>query len=211
MSNILPNFLSTQQIVDFKTAFNNALNLQTTKDIEIEIRIGTIIDTFTSQRIEVNSTHPILIKTPAPNMRFESGVDDSTFNHIINKFKDFPSEKIQDQITLLKYARITYVDGEIKECINKRKIKNYNIYLPGFDYDLRLGISREEKVPFKPFSKTMIISQRERDRTTFKIKDYSLDFTVVNYNNKKKYEVEVEVKNMDFDREEFLNVVYNLL
>lgn len=198
------------QYKDFTTSLIEILKSKSGDDLEIEIRFGTIKDSFTRERLNIESLHPILINSNNPQLRFIPGVTESDFENLITKYMNYNSTKIKDRIVIHKLGRYTFENGEIKESIKKIKLKTYDIYNPDSSYDMRLSISREKKIEFVPITERGTIKERLRERTKFDLDDLCLDCTIVNSEKDTLYEVEVEVVNQKYDIANFINTVFQV-
>lgn len=78
---------------------------------------------------------------------------------------------------------------------------------------MRLSICREKKIKYKDGLESKQIGERIRERTSFEIMDYSLDCTEVRSGGGGEgvcYEVEVEVKGVEYSKEEFIETVFRV-
>ncbi|KRH92519.1 Cyclin B, kinase-activating protein [Pseudoloma neurophilia] len=181
------------------------------KEIEIESRLGKLIDTFTSERLRIASMHPVILEN-SNDFRFETGVRSGDFEKIKKLFSDLESVKISDKTFSHQGMRKTVCNG-VEKTIKKSRLLALNIYLPDKAYDLRIAVAKEVEMP--NFMKKGGF-ERERDRETFKIDNLQYDFTIINelYRNnqtsEKIYEVETEMINADGDLDDFLRSTINL-
>lgn len=117
-------------------------------EIEIEIRFGKIMDKDTSERMDLDVLHPMLMEELAENYFFVSGVDEKDFNNIQRKYKDHKSTDTKDRVVFYNKNRYRCINNKIVDCIRKVKISHHHIYNPFLDYDIRISISNEFKMKF---------------------------------------------------------------
>ncbi|TBU07368.1 beta chain of mRNA capping enzyme [Hamiltosporidium magnivora] len=210
MNEKLPSEFLNKNDDTFSKFYNEFMSIKDTENLEIEGRIGTIIDKFTNNRIKLNCPHPIILKSNS-NYRFQSGVTQSYFEDKICKLEELNFSTVNDRVVLSKGIRYLYEGDKLISCQKKYKEKTIDIYLPGSVYDIRISFNREisvESEKSKHFVKNLI---RNRKRKSFLFHEYSLDFTVVENECKDvTNEIEVEVKDFGFSKLEFLDILINL-
>lgn len=195
---------------EFTETLREALQSKKGEDLEIEIRFGILQDPFTRERLSIACLHPIVINTKPSQLRFIPGISESDFNSLMSKFMDYEHSTMNDRIVIHKLGRYSFVNGEINEAIKKTGLLTYNIHNPGSPYDMRLSISRETKIEFVPITDRGAIKERLRERTSFKIRDISLDCTVVKGDKGITYEVEAEVVNPNYNIDEFIQTAFKI-
>ena len=98
----LPNCLLKEQQNGIYDAFNAIFDRKFDKLIEIEARLGNIIDRQTGFRINLGVKHPIVFSTPNIEFMFTSGVSDSAFLQTFINFLVIISCIIQRKLLLLR-------------------------------------------------------------------------------------------------------------
>lgn len=218
----MPSF--KQIVLDFLTN-NNVPNA------EIEARLGQVMSKITQQRLNYDISHPVIFETIPFDLNFVSGVK---YEHLVSFKKrvfgmdyeksNFRRER-RDQTTISdRFRKIeTFYSSEKDDGVsvtyqNKSKIKEILIYMPHCKYDVKISISVEKKVDESEFKPENIKLQRERHRESFLCKDYVFDVTrIKNKILKPKemeieqtFEIELEVLNINYNKEEYLTMVFNL-
>lgn len=154
-------------------------------DIEIELRIGQIIDDS-----------------------FKSGLNSEHFYNIIkeklNSCKDW-SKVLHTKTDELNYngiRKITHFNGKKiakSSCIKKQRLKNINLKYKNTPYDIRISVSKETDSETRIKTGTL----RVKERDSYFYKDYRFDLTKVTQteNTLKSiiYEFEVEFINLEND------------
>lgn len=178
------------------------------EEIEIESRLGKLTDVFTGEKINISAIHPVIFKQEK-NMRFETGVHTNDYDKIKEIFKERDSVKTQDRTSSYKGMRTT-VSGDQTLTIKKTRLLVFDIYLPDCPYDLRIAVSKEQKMPNVNTKEGKF--ERERERESFKIDNLQYDFTIVKSlaQNETQYEVETEMIESSGDVEQFLRCSLNL-
>ncbi|KAF7684399.1 mRNA-capping enzyme subunit beta [Astathelohania contejeani] len=198
-------FKSNQKLIqEYLTEF---LVITDTKNIEIEARAGTIMDKISDSRLQLDTPHPVILKSLPPQCHFISGVSEATYERAKKRFEDVTGNTVSEKDVVRQGRRDTYRDGNLVASIKKTRINCVNIYMPGCSVDLRISISREE--PADKHTSKNVITTRNKLRTSYEVKDYRVDFTEVDCVGEKNKEIEIEVINDKFKKEEFINFVMN--
>ncbi len=190
--------------------------------IEIEARVGKIISKITNKRLNYLIEHPITFEELPSELFFESGVEEKDFKlikeficgleNLISKF---------DKVTICDKIRKIEEISNGKEDLNvvfqkKTKIKSLDIFLPKFQYDVRVSISLESEVSPNEFKIKSGQICRHRERESLEIGPFVFDFTKVSklneksIKNNKNYEIELEIKDFKDGLVDFSKIVYNL-
>lgn len=189
--------------------------------VEIEVRLGRIVNKITTKRINFEIQHPIVFESLPNEYRFTSGVEKHDFGIIKHAlFPDTVPTVVQDRVTVSRSVRKIEQDGSTRY-EKKVKILTIDMYLPDMLYDVRVSVSREVVVDQKEFSighqSSSYYVQRDRDRESFLCNEYSFDFTkILNARREnaedspRTYEVEVEIKDSGFKKAEFVAIAMNL-
>lgn len=193
------------------TALKKALEFVESKNLEIEIRYGTIIDIFTQERLNIGAQNLVIVTPNTTRTKFISGVTNVQFENIRRKFGSYDYQSVIDRIIVHKNGRYTYVDGKIKSCIKKQKKKTIDIHNPFSGFDMRISFSIENEIPMVPIKDKISVVERNRNRESVIFDKYSLDFTVVDCRGKLTYEIELEVVDLKFDKDEFINFMFYII
>lgn len=162
-------------------------------EIEIEARIGQIRSNVTGRRLILNTLLPVLFKRMPKNTIFDSTVDANTFYKAITTMNG--NEKYTEDIVhqTNKLRKIIQGDKEIYQ--EKIKMATMDVYLPGWDWDVRISISKE--IPRnKPEGGCIWTRKRIRKRKSFISSTRIADFTEVKAERNTKattYEIEWEM------------------
>ncbi|ORD99756.1 hypothetical protein A0H76_232 [Hepatospora eriocheir] len=176
-------------------------------NLEVEVRLGYLIDKITHTRVELNVMLPIVYNSITPFYYFKSGVSQTDFQNYLSLFKSMTPTVYNDTVSInsSNIRKIKVKDSEDVIFEKKVRLKDITIYMPSNDYDLRISISREEiKEKIVPFTTNFI---RERERKSFKMNDLTLDFTTVKNKGSKDaiYEIELEGRTKKYDIKNFIN------
>lgn len=211
----LPEILSRNEkdIAYFKRILYNILQLKSYKDIEIEARVGTITSVITRKRMSFKTEHPIVFSRLPNDYCFESGVEQKDYM----KIKDIivGSNKTENRSDIVVICnKIRRIESE-NEVVYEKKIRLnvIDLYLPDFKYDVRVSISREEKVDKKDFQSKHNAITRKRERESLCLGPFSFDFTKANKimeQNANVFEIEAELKDPETGMADFISVVFNL-
>lgn len=186
------------------------LSVKERENIEIEARLGKIVDINSNERISLSTPHPVLIKSLDGNYRFRSGVSEEAYDRILSRFKDNEHKRVLDRVIVHKNGRYTFIDGKISSSIKKVRLKSFEIYNPYSEYDIRVSIRVEHPIEFKPIVDKRAIVERNRDRTSFLIDGFSFDFTNIQSRDRMSYEIEVEVVDLSYNKDDFISIMMNL-
>ncbi|KAI5135848.1 polynucleotide 5'-triphosphatase [Nematocida ausubeli] len=201
-----------------------ALPEKLSSSMEIEVRLGTIMDKSTQKRLAVRVLHPCIMER-TDTLWFEATVSESDFHllqgHFSKMFEESESKLIID--TLLHGMR----RSETKEIngapvhkesviIKKKKMFSLDIFCPQSKYDLRIGLS-EEIVQKDTIGMQVLGNVREKRRTTYTHPLFVVDVTEVKSrrestdvkNSTPTFEIEIEANNKSYDRSTFIHIVNN--
>ncbi|KAI9505171.1 mRNA-capping enzyme subunit beta [Coemansia spiralis] len=173
-------------------------HLKDRSNIEIEGKLGRIVDKNSGQRINL----PVVSETALSDdkaIRFESNMtlqQHATFNRLLNQRVDetrrpeFRGSRIEyshtkeiDHFYKLDGTRIRVTtdkeSGQVIAVITKTKIADLNIYSPRTKLDIRISIN-EEKTLEKPDTDAIKpLLERHKDRLSYKQDLWSFDLTQV--------------------------------
>lgn len=190
-------------------------------NVEIEARLGRIVNKITTKRIGFEVRHPIAFESLPNECRFVSGVEKSDFSTIKHMlFPEATPTTVQDRVIVCRNVRKIEQDGGVRY-EKKVKILSMDIHLPDMLYDVRVSVSREAIIDQKEFgldrSSPAHYIRRDRSRESFRCNEYSFDFTKVSSARKealedlpRTYGIEVEVKDCGFKGTEFVTIALNL-
>lgn len=214
---VLPEILFKTSYKNFKNIILDHLSLKDYENVEIEARIGKIVNLITKKRVEMNISHPIVFDQLPFEYVFESSVEKKDFNQIKSiMFGDVVSHTVDDKVTISNHIR--KIESAVSDVVfeKKIKIKTINIYMPQYKYDVRISISKETKVESKDFIVSRHQITRVRSRESYSVGPFSVDFTRTSKQNSddetndRTYEVEVELKNIKDGIEDFASLVFGL-
>lgn len=180
--------------------------------MEIEAKIGLIVDGLSRSRVSYDVAHPIVFNRLPILTTFKSELKQPDYAYVKNKITDLysqdqngalgetkevvPSEISETNVTICRNnIRMIEKDGKTTY---QRKIRrgNIDIRIPGTQYDLRISASLEIDIDAEKGNKiepgTFV---RRKCRSTFDFKGVKYDFTRVGGGGEDNtYEVEVEIK-----------------
>eukprot|EP00002_Diphylleia_rotans_P035634 TRINITY_DN7794_c0_g1_i3.p1 TRINITY_DN7794_c0_g1~~TRINITY_DN7794_c0_g1_i3.p1 ORF type:complete len:250 (+),score=52.26 TRINITY_DN7794_c0_g1_i3:46-795(+) len=167
-------------------------NFQDHEHLEIEIKLGVLLDRETRQRIKIPVISDTILSKEGEfgqSFNFTSGIDKEHFrylNHVLNKQVE-KHARSEDPIFYKRHkeadeqhegnVRVTKTEGgEFIRAVRKNRLCDYNIYSPNLPYDFRVSVSEEV-----PASRADIRgnprSHRKKDRLSYKYAGYSYDLT----------------------------------
>ena len=189
-----------KKIVDEVSQENDCTNL------EIEIKFGSIRNKQTGNRIELPTMLPSIIISSGETY-FESSISlDShrVANLELNKaYKIIKSKGNNIAYTHQKIKDVFYGDKNHKIrqsffnsttlCIVKKNIKNFDIYYPGYPYDIRFSINSEIEVEPDALKGKRANYERAKDRISYDFPNFvCIDLTQVTSDDNKVHELEIE-------------------
>jgi hypothetical protein len=165
-----------------------------TISVEIEAKLGRLIDQRTGKRIHL----PIFCETVIhlPDARFEANMSMSQharFNEMLNTLVQSSKGKVKyrhtkeiDQFFAVKgrrdKIRVSRHEntGQIVKngIIRKRKLQHLNVYVPTAPLDYRITVALEEQVSF-PVGLEPDITERHKDRLSYQHQLVQVDLTQV--------------------------------
>lgn len=202
---LLPSELQKLVTLELKKVLIEKLDIENKNNLEIEIRLGNIIETFSNERLRLEALHPVILQ-PSHDTKFQTGVASNYFTKIKDLFKGEEVIYEKDTVSFFKGFRTTISNNEITT-IRKERIAVYDIFMPNAVYDIRIALSRE-----LPAVNVMKFShfKRERERESFLTDDIRFDFTISKSQNDVNYEIEAELTNMNSNFESFIDIAFNL-
>lgn len=212
----LPEIFHQVKHKEFKAIIHEFIALKEYKNIEIEARLGRIMNKICKRRIDFRTEHPIIFEQLANEFCFESGVDEKDYLKIKNLISgESLLTAISDKITIAN--RIRKIESlnnpENVSFERKEKIKSLDIFLPDFKYDVRISISSETVAQAKEFDGAKPLISRLRRRESLPAGPFVFDFTKVSSadaKNTKSYEVELEIKDFKDGLVDFSSIVFAL-
>eukprot|EP01080_Neovahlkampfia_damariscottae_P010844 gene10844-3464_t len=169
------------------------------ENIEIEGKIGRIIDKRTEKRISLPVQNEVILNTT--DTYFLSNVDDSTFkllNHFLNQRYSAINQNVNYKGPKMKYEKkrecdLFYknsksydkirvaIDSDTQKplkSIQKEKKINLDFHVPNLYHDFRITIAVEFQREF-PKETDVAQRQREKDRISYYFDNYQIDISVV--------------------------------
>ncbi|KAL4400730.1 mRNA-capping enzyme subunit beta [Malassezia pachydermatis] len=202
-------------------------NMQGRANIEIEAKLGLLIDRQTNMRLQLPVYNETIIDARALGVRFESNMSmkqHASFNKLLN-------ELVAYSTTLPEHERITYkhqketdffYDVQMQDTgetvhlrvtrdsktqsvkpngvVTKQRIADLNVFCPARAYDYRISINTETPMPPPPDTCEPTYS-REKDRLSYAHQNYQVDLTQVLLPNKPhepNHELELEIRDATY-------------
>ncbi|KAI8347319.1 CYTH-like domain-containing protein [Blakeslea trispora] len=214
--NIKPADDITKYIADFISKYCHM------EHVEIEAKLGVLVDKQTKQRIAIDAlTETIIDPKYARHYRFESNMaleQHRHFNKILNDLvnksqaRDYKGERIKYRHTIetdrfyevgrQKWRVTTDKDGKIvpNGVIEKQRVADLNIHAPNQPLDYRISINLE-----KPRSKpnTSPNFERSKDRISYQHGNIAFDLTQVKGTEDTRHELELEFADATILAQEF--------
>ena len=193
-------------------------------EVEIEAKLGTLIDLSTQQRARIPSIATAACVLPELNTltRFESTVSADAFKRLNAALNSAAEATTRRSGRPVRYQRRREVDcaytSDVRETrpqgktsaeptslfVRKTRLDQMHLVFPQHPYDVRVSASREERLPppaadAVPAEWGARKSERHKDRLSYQSGCLSVDITVVQQppTNVITYEVEVEVAMRD--------------
>ncbi|KAJ2338230.1 mRNA-capping enzyme subunit beta, partial [Coemansia sp. RSA 2618] len=168
------------------------------KNIEIEGKLGRLVDKRTGQRISL----PVVSETALSddkNTRFESNMtvqQHAMFNKLLNqrvdetRRADFRGSRVEyrhtkeiDHFYRMNGTRVRVTrdkeTGEVLDVITKIKVADLNIFSPRTKLDIRITINEEQPMEMPDTEANKPILERHKDRLSYKQDLWSFDLTQV--------------------------------
>ncbi|KDQ09861.1 hypothetical protein BOTBODRAFT_36676 [Botryobasidium botryosum FD-172 SS1] len=169
------------------------------QNIEIEAKVGLLIDTRTRARLHIPVQVETIIAPDYPSVRFEADMSAAQHAHINQLLNNLHANTMKPGYP---HARITYAHtrqldsfypmpggdgsnvrvttdektGEVKACVNKIRVAHLNVYSPKRRVDWRISISAEMPAPRPSGPPT---HTRRKDRITYTHQAFQVDLTQV--------------------------------
>ncbi|KAG8860878.1 mRNA-capping enzyme subunit beta [Tulasnella sp. 330] len=176
------------------------------QNVEVEAKVGLILDSRTGERVNLPVLNETILSPEYPEIRFSSNMSiqqHASYNQLLNRLiertgaSNYPNSKIRyehtrvvdsfytppsgsgfssssGKVRLTKDAKT----GETKECIQKVRIADLNIYSPKRKLDWRLSVNTEMPAP-TPLPNAQPNSTRRKDRLTYTHQSFKIDLTQV--------------------------------
>lgn len=209
----VPSDLLRECVDTIKKSFADLLRTNDDRSLEIEARLGIILDRRTNTRIDLGATHPIIFSSQKPEFYFQSGVSQSFFESVTQSLSSLDSEHFEEIVIIKNKIRAIYSEGK-RTFMKKVRLRTFEIHFPGCQYDVRVSFSKEEMLSTEKnagaLSRKDVGFRRERDRLSMSTSFYRFDLTSIKVPEKFIYEIEVEIMDFAFDRNEFFNILENI-
>lgn len=202
---------------------NNLPNGSTSAEIEVEAKIGTLVDTITRQRIRLPVVNETIVNTDEyqNGIRFESGMTMSQHKHINQLLNSLyaaaQKDKSRPSVAYKRYQEIDYFFGSKSNSnsgekirvtkdqesfttkpggsVIKRRLGNLEVYCPNRPFDYRISVNLEIQTP-EPDSSITADFYREKNRMSYVHTGLRVDLTTVKTGNageEMQHELEVEL------------------
>ncbi|KAJ2843276.1 mRNA-capping enzyme subunit beta, partial [Coemansia erecta] len=193
-----PNVFGTRPAEDIVRVVADFLytHLKDRSNIEIEGKLGRIVDKNTGQRVAL----PVLSETALSDdkaTRFESNMtlqQHAAFNRLLNQRVDetrrpefrgsrivYSHTKEIDHFYKIEGMRIRVTtekdSGRVISVITKTKVADLNIYSPRTKLDIRITINEEKALEKPDVDSIKPILERHKDRLSYKQDLWSFDLT----------------------------------
>jgi len=216
-----PSWINAEPIDEFIREIGDFI-IRATKgrtNVEVEAKIGVLIDTRTNQRLNLPAVSEIILAENYPDLRFEANMSQEQhahFNRLLNErvkitnTSTYPYAKIgcshskvvdsfHSSGTSGNKLRLTVDErtGNVKASVIKERIANINVYCPRRKVDWRVSVNTETPVP-PPVGPP--IYSRRKDRMTYTHQAFQIDLTQVNATSesaKTQHELEVEFRDAE--------------
>ncbi|KAG4306409.1 hypothetical protein PORY_000397 [Pneumocystis oryctolagi] len=220
--NFIPYDELTRVISDF--IFQKCV-LESLKYIEIEVKIGQLVDLSTRERLRLPVLTETIINSDELKIKFESNMTESQhkyFNRFLNASFEKSQVKLKEGRTRIpmKYKHTKEIDrfysnislnqnfqnrirvttekktGQVISRLIKTRIASLNIFSPKTRFDWRISVNIEKPVEPQPLG--VLIMERDKDRLSYVHQYCQIDLTqVISENGPKTHELEVELLNVD--------------
>ncbi|KAG8904789.1 mRNA-capping enzyme subunit beta [Tulasnella sp. 403] len=185
-------------------------NAQGRSNVEVEAKVGMIIDTRSDERINLPVSSETILAPDYPEIRFSSNMtvqQYAQYNQALNKLVERANQPTYPNARI-RYEHARMVDtfhtpvagsgfgsgsgkirvttdaktGEVKECVQKTRIADLNIYSPKRKLDWRVSVSTETPVPLPPSGSAALYTRR-KDRLSYTHQSFKVDLTQVTPSN----------------------------
>lgn len=211
--NGVPQDLLRESSRTIKTAFSELLNVRGDRCLEVEARLGTIVDRRSGSRVSIGAAHPIILSSQKPDFYFQSGVSASFFQNAHRILAGMESFRANEVVVVKNKIRAIYSDGK-KVLMRKVRLHTFEIHFPSCQYDVRVSFSKEELLGDGEHNSVLMRKgsglRRERDRVSVPTKFYRFDLTSVKTLEGNTHEIEIEIADFSFNRDEFLCILENI-
>jgi len=175
------------------------------QNIEVEAKVGLILDTRTNERVNLPVLTETILSPEYPEIRFASNMtiqQHAAYNQALNKLAErssnpsYPNARIRYEHTRVVDSFYTPAagsgfssgsgkvrlttdskTGEVKECIQKIRLADLNIYSPKRKLDWRVSVNTEMPAPVP--TNGAPYSTRRKDRMTYTHQSFKVDLTQV--------------------------------
>lgn len=211
--NSVPQDLLRESLCTIKTAFAELLNVRGDRCLEVEARLGIILDRRSGSRVSMGAAHPVILSSQKPDFYFQSGVSASFFQNAHRLFAGMESVRAEEVVVVKNRIRTIYSGGK-KVLMRKVRLRTFEIHFPSCQYDVRVSFSKEELLGDGENTSALMKKgtglRRERDRVSVPTKFYRFDLTSVKTPDGSTHEIEIEVADFEFNRDEFFCILENM-
>ncbi|EMR09368.1 hypothetical protein PNEG_02317 [Pneumocystis murina B123] len=219
--NLVPHDELIRFVSDF--LFHNCIT-ESLKYVEIEAKIGHIVDVITGERLWLPVLTETIINSNELKIKFESNMTElqhKYFNRFLNASFEKSQIKNKGQPRVpMKYKHTKEIDkfynnlslgqgfqnrvrittdkktGQIISRLIKTRVASLNIFSPRTQFDWRLSVNIE--MPFEPRPLGALVMERDKDRLSYVHQFCQIDLSqVISENGSKTHELEVELLDID--------------
>lgn len=171
-------------------------------NIEVEAKVGTLIDTRSNERLSLPILNETILSPDYPEIRFSSDMTvqqhamyNQSLNSLVQRTGDanYPNARIRyEHFRLVDTfynmppgsgggrVRVTRDEktGQVKECVQKVRIADLNVYSPKRKMDWRVSVSIETPAKLPPES-LQPTTTRRKDRMSYSHQAFKIDLTQV--------------------------------
>ncbi len=196
------------------------LVIENIQNIELEAKLGRIIDKSTNERLQMHILTEAVLETGEPSQlpfRFESDMTSQQhkqFNQTLNKAFESSQTKTNPARVPMSYKHTRETDNlyesnggklrittdqktqKVLATVSKERVADLNILSPRTPFDWRVSISTETPVSGPP-PNTAPKMVRHKDRVSYIHQHYQMDLTQVGTGKELKHELEVEFNQIE--------------
>eukprot|EP00866_Antonospora_locustae_P000329 jgi/Antlo1/329/1655 len=209
----VPQDLLKKSSCTIKTAFADLLNVRGDRYLEVEARLGIILDRRSGSRVSMGAAHPVILSSQKPDFYFQSGVSTSFFQNAHRILAGMESVRAEEVVVVKNKIRAIYSCGK-RMFMRKVRLRTFEIHFPSCQYDVRVSFSKEELLGDSEHTGALMKKgpglRRERDRMSVSTKFYRFDLTSVKTPESISHEIEIEVTDFGFNRDEFFCILENM-
>lgn len=209
----IPRDLLRESPRTVEAAFAELLSMKGDRCLEVEARLGTILDRRTGSRVSLGAAHPVILSSQKPDFHFQSGVSPPFFQNTHRTLAGMESFRSEEVVVVKNKVRAIYSNGQ-RVLMRKIRLRTFEIHFPSCQYDVRVSFSKEEVLGDDEHAGALMRKgpglRRERDRVSVPTKFFRFDLTSVKTSDGSTYEIEIEITDFGFSRGEFFRILENI-